>query len=75
MISANCPQCGTKVSVRIQDDSFDYGSSHQGPAGIETIITYHCSECDTEISCHDVQFSDGPEADWPTEEEHEKLNL
>lgn len=39
-----CPECNSD-NIVIQDDSFDYGASHCGPAGIQIVKYPVCQHC------------------------------
>ena len=43
-MSKVCPKCDSEM--RLEDDSFDYGSGHHGCSGTEIIKYWICDECE-----------------------------
>ncbi len=43
----------------IQDDSFDYGEGHHGPAGTEVIKYWVCTKCP-----HEQDYEGYDEPEW-----------
>ena len=39
-----CPKCEKEMTF--EDDSFDYGEGHHGPAGTQVIQYWFCENCD-----------------------------
>ena len=66
-----CPNCHNDIEPRLEDHSFDYGESHQGPAGTQHVEgSWECPMCDTELDKEEVErnmpepdFDDYPDPD------------
>jgi len=60
-----CPNCHHEITPRPENNSFDYGESHQGPAGTHHVdTTWECPMCDTELDAAQAEAEVIPEPDF-----------